>query len=734
LDKAEHLKHKQTRGSEAANQTPGEEASAHDTPKFAPGQIVADRYRIIRLLGQGGMGKVYEVENVFLQKRFALKVLGSQKETALRRFQQEAKAASRLDHPSLIKVQDFGLLDGAQPFLIMDLVTGVTLSEVIKRAPLTFNEATHVFKQICWGLSYAHRQDLIHRDVKPSNIIISDATDLEHAAVMIIDFGIAKVNSQAIEANALTRTGELIGTPFYMSPEQCMGTAIDPSSDVYSVGCMLFECLTGLPPFLGDSPLSTMLKHQSEAPPTLEQATLGSKFPDGLQLVLDKLLSKKPADRYSNLNDLAIDLDRIKSGDQPLLGARSEDRRQVRWNAMSVGICIAMAVFCVLYTALLTSFSHTGHSVVHLDQPMRQSSIWAKVEERMSVATTKRLPDRYAVSTGDTGTNQKFSPTAQSHTPFSSRLPGQPTSRLFQFPDGRGEIMGELTALGPDPRIFLSRDGNFVPLELQTTEAHTFSDVVNARGTMIIQNFKGLKIIPTQFLCDHPELLSRFRADEIREFQIDGVMCGWSDGGLHSLTSLTDLTVLKLDKVVTLNDKALNTISSFHKLSELWLEQGTITRVGLAKCFALRNVRSLKLMDYKDTNTALRTIGGSPHTEYLTLERCDLNRESVLQISKLPNLSVLDINNDGRLTNADLAPLSQCRRLKLLRLDCKLITPEIAQTLKLLNLDRLDIRMDASGRAELAHRLHPCIVSEFKGSSQINDRDLIQRHFLHTIE
>jgi len=356
LEKSEHLKHR-TSGDEAVNLAHDGDVSPPDTTAFMPGQIVAERYRIVRLLGQGGMGKVYEVENVFLQKRFALKVLGSQKESALRRFRLEAKAASRLDHPSLIKVHDFGLIDGEQPFLIMDLVTGVTLSSVLKRAPLTFDAATNIFKQICWGLSYAHRQDVIHRDIKPSNVIIADGTDLEHTSVIIIDFGIAKLNSQAIEANALTRTGELIGTPFYMSPEQCMGTAIDPSSDVYSVGCMLFECLTGLPPFLGDSPLSTMLKHQSEVPPTLEQATLGSKFPDGLQLVLDKLLSKKPGDRYSNLNDLAIDLDRIKSGDQPELGVRSEGNRQARLNPVSVGLCIAMLLFSVLFAFLLNKTS-----------------------------------------------------------------------------------------------------------------------------------------------------------------------------------------------------------------------------------------------------------------------------------------------------------------------------------------------------------------------------------------
>jgi len=214
------------------------------TTVFAVDDIIAGRYKVVALLGRGGMGCVYRVQQIFLRKEYALKTLsptdaGTKAETSWRRFQKEAQAASALDHPCLIKVHDFGTDDG-QPFFVMDFFDGETLSERFKReGALTLETAIAVFSKICQGLSYAHSQGIVHRDIKPSNIMISRGTSLE---VRIVDFGIAKFNdTEDIDLISLTKTGEVFGTPYFMSPEQCMGKSTDHRSDIYSLGCLIYD-------------------------------------------------------------------------------------------------------------------------------------------------------------------------------------------------------------------------------------------------------------------------------------------------------------------------------------------------------------------------------------------------------------------------------------------------------------------------------------------------------------
>ena len=223
--------------------------------QFAPGEILAGKYRVISILGKGGVGTVYKVEQTFLKIELALKVLdgkGAFNDVQVRRFQNEAKATFSLSHPSLVKVHDFGILENDQPYLVMDYVPGKTLAEYIKEhGALSQEMIGKVFPQACFGLAYAHQQSIIHRDIKPNNIMLVDGVNLgAEGSVKIVDFGIAKVGSEeGGEIQTLTKTGEIFGSPLYMSPEQCSGEQIDFRTDVYSLGCTLFHLLTGHPPF-----------------------------------------------------------------------------------------------------------------------------------------------------------------------------------------------------------------------------------------------------------------------------------------------------------------------------------------------------------------------------------------------------------------------------------------------------------------------------------------------------
>ncbi len=324
-------------GSSEIEKTFLQEASASSADGFEPGQIVGGKYKIVSLLGRGGIGSVYKVDQVFLGQSFALKTLNSQKasDQLIRRFQNEARAASSLSHSNLVKVIDFGLLEGQQPYLVMDLVEGLTLSEYLKQnGPLSLEQAVGCFTQVCLGLSYAHDQGIIHRDIKPSNVMIfSNLPFGAEGFVKVVDFGIAKIAyAEDGEAQSLTTTGEVFGSPLYMSPEQCSGAAVDHRTDIYSLGCVLFEALTGTTPFVGQSALTTMMLHQSQPAPSLKEASLGKDFPPELEQIVGKLLEKSPADRYQNLGVVANDLAQLSKGG-PVLGVKSDKRQSKKVDA-----------------------------------------------------------------------------------------------------------------------------------------------------------------------------------------------------------------------------------------------------------------------------------------------------------------------------------------------------------------------------------------------------------------
>lgn len=305
------------------------DAGADVFGRFGPGDIVGERYRVQSLIGHGGMGMVYKVEQIYLGKELALKILHSSSATdvTFRRFQHEAQAVFGIDHPSLISVHDFGLLDERIPFLVMDYVQGCSLAERLKmQGTLSVQEAVPIFLRICFGLGYAHEHGVIHRDVKPSNIMLSDGmSPSQDGCVKIVDFGIAKFTQlEASQAQALTRTGEVFGSPLYMSPEQCSGSPVDQRSDIYSLGCVFFEALTGTTPFVGANALSTMMRHLGEIPPSLREASLGKEFPPVLEQIISKMLAKRAGERYQNLSQVAVDLAALeRSMGDPVLMANT---------------------------------------------------------------------------------------------------------------------------------------------------------------------------------------------------------------------------------------------------------------------------------------------------------------------------------------------------------------------------------------------------------------------------
>lgn len=284
--------------------------------QYAQDEIIGGRYKVLSLLGKGGMGLVYRVEQIFLGKELALKTIHKNflTDNALKRFEVEARAAFAVNHANIIAVKAFGLLDNQTPFLAMEIVNGETIAELLQDSgPLTIEAALPIIIQVCFGLAHAHNCGVVHRDIKPSNIMILKGLPIgTEGSVKILDFGIAKFSHrESGEIQGLTKTGEIFGSPLYMSPEQCNGDKVDQRSDIYSLGCVLFETLTGTAPFVGRNAMATLMMHLTDAPPTMTEASQRRDFPPNLERVVAKMLAKQPGDRYQNLDTVASELTSI---------------------------------------------------------------------------------------------------------------------------------------------------------------------------------------------------------------------------------------------------------------------------------------------------------------------------------------------------------------------------------------------------------------------------------------
>ena len=267
---------------------------------------VVGKYRLLDQLGEGGMGTVYRAEHVVLGSPAAVKVLlpqFTQDGVVVDRFFQEARAASAIRHPGIVEVFDFGRLPNGQAYIAMELLRGEDLSGfVLRRGPLDASLATQIAIQMLGALNATHAVGVIHRDLKPDNIfLVRDPGAPGAIRVKLLDFGIAKLirspNIAALAARGRPRTKNMIlGTPAYMAPEQCRGGAeIDARADLYAVGCLLFELLTGRPPFVAEGDGEVMAMHIYEPPPRL--SNLAPELPVELDALIAKLLTKDPADR-----------------------------------------------------------------------------------------------------------------------------------------------------------------------------------------------------------------------------------------------------------------------------------------------------------------------------------------------------------------------------------------------------------------------------------------------------
>lgn len=587
---------------------------------FQPDQILGGRYRVISLLGRGGMGVVYKVEQIFLGKELALKTIlkGERTENILRRFQAEARAVFSLHHPNIIAVHDFGLLDDDTPFMAMEIVTGKTLGDRLKEGPLSIDEAITLFIQICFGLAHAHENGIVHRDIKPNNIMILDELSWgTEGSIKILDFGIAKLTQhEGGEIQALTRTGEIFGSPFYMSPEQCLGTKIDHRSDIYSLGCVLFESLTGKPPFVGDNAMNTMLMHQRTGCPKLadklQEMRQKTNFPPELEEIVQTLLAKNPDDRYQNLGLAAHDLAALKRGEKSNISAVVNVARPGRPTAITApdtvklkqrNFILMLAATAVLFSAGTATLSLYLHSIKRVSPEAYKSKATVPfTEPNLPTVDTAHGAYKYVAKLGD------------------------PTDRT-------------------NPTTISSR---------QTQE----KDIPESTLAGEIKNHS-----PIFFVSDYPtdETLEQFKGYKDAQF-LELSNCKVTDAGFKNLR---DSKVLRLVLSGDKDIKSVDEISKLRYLQRLNMRETGITDSALTQLAELPMLDQLDISGCDISEKGLLALTKSTSLTQVQLSDKKFNREFIGKLqAKLPQCTFRNYFTQANVESQTPRRLSELDRLK----------------------------------------------------------------------
>ncbi|PWT98419.1 MAG: hypothetical protein C5B53_06700 [Candidatus Melainabacteria bacterium] len=281
------------------------------------GIIIGGRYKVIKAVGAGSMGVVYKAIQISSGREMAVKVLTSAEgpdSAHLRRFRREARAVSSLSHENIVRLYDFGFMEDGQPYIVTEFVKGRTLAQILReRGRLPLSDVLPIARQVCHAVDEAHRVGVVHRDLKPENIILQEPDQrpgspakpgLANKLVKVVDFGVAKIASDATSSASLTMEGKVCGSPGYMSPEQCKGFNVDVTSDIYSLGIILFEVISGSRPFSADSVMGLLFMHVNEQPPMMNALCLDLNVPSEVEQVVRKALQKEPYERQQSALEL----------------------------------------------------------------------------------------------------------------------------------------------------------------------------------------------------------------------------------------------------------------------------------------------------------------------------------------------------------------------------------------------------------------------------------------------
>lgn len=599
---------------------------------YGSGDIVGDSYQLIDLIGQGGMGVVYRVQHLILEKQFALKLLAPAQINNLtwRRFEIEGRSLAKLNHANIVSIYNMGIDKGC-PYFVMDWLDGMSLAERIANSgPLSERESLEIFLQVCSGLSCAHKSGIVHRDIKPANIML--LSESRGPKAKIVDFGIARLQSQ--EANglqALTKSGEVFGSPLYMSPEQSRGEEIDERSDLYSLGCSLFETLTGQPPFLGVTAMATLMMHQEAEPPMLSSISPTKDFNQSLDVLLARCLNKDASQRYQSADQLAIDLQRILDG--KAIGSKSvtmqetRDRSNDQFSSQAITTQKQSFRFSKITLATTLSIAVALASLIGVTA-YRTAKEAAKpaTKEAETAQRQKAIKSNYA----DFG---QFKPMLAIGRPVSNSIDPATLKALTNSPNfscGVRKIGGREMRCFKFPAIAAIGE-----IQGETTER------VEAKGEVQIPANENIYLRLNYYLNKCPSIADKFQANDIYTLHLITV----EDAGAVTkrLGRWKNLRVLNLDGG-RITDSDLTSLDKIANLQSLWLKRLVFDSKAFSRLGTLSHLKSLRLESCENIDQTIKELPPMPSLNSLTLVHQGdswLSENGIRALSKHKNLKTL---------------------------------------------------------------------------------------------
>ncbi len=644
-------------------------------PVLTTETLIGGVFRIISIIGEGGMGAVYLVDHVTLNRRFALKVLSPQlvDHQNWLRFQAEARTLAALNHPIFVKVYDLGIHEKALPFYSMDFLNGRSLEEIlVEDGPMPVNDAIEIFIEILDGLAYAHRNGIVHRDLKPGNIMVCSVNGTR--VVKVLDFGISKLlNTSNAQKQDLTAVGEIFGSPFYMSPEQCIGGTIDGRADIYSIGCTLFEALSGFVPYESSSALETMLLHQQSDPPRLSDCATGSGIshisPD-LDIVLAKCLAKLPEHRYQSAKELALDLGRVRECKEILISLHSGFESNHYWQSKPVTVGVESRRWLTVFVAIFVLFSVFAAGVLCWNYWMQARESSKSMLMQVVVDDNEKRADRGI----DDMVANIDSPEA-----FFKEV-GKPTgSELVTSPFAVVERSdGELVRRFDFPTDVLI--GYFCRYDASNNSP--------ARGRTVYLASDPLVFCPTRTIAFYPQYMKRFSPGDIAAFMLYDV--DDSDLILAACSNVPDVQELRLHDCTHLTPVAVDSLNRFKNLQIVDLPRGRLTDTDLARGDWYKNIRRLKFDDAHSASVLLEKLRPVKSLKYLSLRNTVLNASDYTILGKMSSLEELDISGHS-LKPKDLRQLTSLNITSLNVSRCGLSENIVPELERFKNLKHLTI-------------------------------------------
>jgi serine/threonine protein kinase len=617
--------------------SPGEALRAPRIESFVAGTLLENQYEIVRRIGTGGMGSVYKCMDKMTSRLVAVKILKQEhaaNNKIMQRFQREAQAIASLEHPHLVKLYSFHFND-LMPMLIMEYVDGRPLDQILERdGAMSVERSLKLAIQICDALNYVHKSGIIHRDLKPSNIIVKKSLTGEDVA-KVVDFGIAKIKDVQ---TTTTSTGEIFGSPSYMSPEQAMGKEAGESADQYALGCVLFECLTGLKPFISDNVLAVMMQHIRDEPPTLKNGSLGKDFSPELEAIVKRMLEKEPERRFSSIAAVrdALSGKKIEPLTRHALATNSSSKI-VTGNPFLFGTIVSAS------TLLVVALVGCGWILFQKAHPLstQEAKLGAQTIRAEESLNQSPAHDEFGVDAFDSPAALNMWLRSKAH---ENKVEVLDVYRNSLSPEGM-RIISNIPQINILSLAFFTKMSLLKDLKSSTIQKLNLSSTdVDDTSIKYLTNLPNLD---TLYLNGCLHLTSKGYAalrelKSLRELRVAEAIL--TDDGVKVLSTIPHLSILFVNNQGITN-QSLSYIAKMANLTELNF-QGTNANGKFAELKKLEKLNSLNLGNIVLTETDIKNLEQLKHLNHLLMSETNVTEDQARElVSALPNLTTIDFKD-----------------------------------------------------------------------------------------